>query len=209
MANLIKNRLALSTVVTALTILIISVLLVSVISFYAENMVGTQTKVGVLSLANQHIWNNPNSSPGKHDYSQVAFMIVNSAGKDMVIERVSVLGENCRWDDVTTLNGVTTGQFIEYYSKSTPIGGELQFQTHFNAGPAPAPTDNEVTIAGQDYTFTVATGPLIIKSGYTMVIYVVNPSGIDFNKIGMTVGICVCTNEAAYNVEANIQGLNS
>jgi hypothetical protein len=209
MGNLIKNRLGLSTVVTALTILIVSILLVTILGFYAENRVDSRASQEALTIKNQHVWNNPNSSPGEHDYSEAAFLVVNTLGKDIVIERISVFEESCPWNEVTTLNGVTTGQFVEYYSKPTPISSELQFQTNFNAGPAPSPMDNHVTIAGEDSIFKVATGQLVIEAGSTMVIYVINPPEVDMNKIGMTIGISIFTAETIYIVQANIQGLNT
>ena len=209
MKNHAANRLALSNVVAVLIILVITVLLATIVTSFSCSTANSRTKDDSLRLTMQHIWVNPNSSPSQQDYAQAAVMVVNTAGKDTVIERLCICGQDCPWDDVTTQNGVTTGQFIEYYVKPTPISGDLQFQTNFNAGPSPAPTDNHVTLAGQDCAFKVATGELAIKSGYTIVLYIINPPGITIDEMGMTISVTVFTSQAVFSVETNVQGVSS
>ncbi len=57
-SRLLKNRMALSTVVTTLIILVISVLLASVVTYFAINVVSTRVQEESLALTKQHIWYN-------------------------------------------------------------------------------------------------------------------------------------------------------
>ena len=57
--RLMKNKYALSEVVTTLIILVISVLLASVVTYYAINVVSTRVQEESLSLSDAHIWLNP------------------------------------------------------------------------------------------------------------------------------------------------------
>ncbi len=67
--RLMKNRYALSTVVTTLIILVISVLLASVVTYFAINVVSTRVQEESLALNKQHIWLQPRSSTRDPDYS--------------------------------------------------------------------------------------------------------------------------------------------
>ena len=56
MIRILKNRRALSTVVTTLIILVVSILLASVVTYFAINVVSTRVQEESLSVTNQHIW---------------------------------------------------------------------------------------------------------------------------------------------------------
>jgi hypothetical protein len=56
MSKLLRNRLALSTVVTTLIILVISVLLAGVVSYFAMNVTSTRVQEESIALAKQHAW---------------------------------------------------------------------------------------------------------------------------------------------------------
>ncbi len=62
--KLLKNKYALSTVVTTLIILVISVLLASVVTYFAINVVSTRVQEESLSLSDAHIWLNPLAAAG-------------------------------------------------------------------------------------------------------------------------------------------------
>ena len=55
MKNILKNRLALSTVVTTLIILVVSVLLAGVVTYYAINVTSTRVQEESLSLEYLHL----------------------------------------------------------------------------------------------------------------------------------------------------------
>jgi len=62
-----------------------------------------------------------------------------------------------------------------------------------------------ITIGTTPYTFSAATDDLILKSGWTMVVYIDDPDHISVSDIGVTVGINVFTANAQYYKEANVE----
>ena len=81
MKNIMKNRLALSTVVTTLIILVVSVLLAGVVTYFAINVTSTRTQEESLSVTKQHIWvDDTGAAVG-------AIMITNTGGRDVVIRQ--------------------------------------------------------------------------------------------------------------------------
>ena len=89
MRNILKNRLALSTVVTTLIILVVSVLLAGVVTYFAINVVSTRVQQESLSISQAHIWV---TSAG---VAEGALMITNTGGRDVVISQVQVRGQMC------------------------------------------------------------------------------------------------------------------
>ncbi|MEM0253806.1 MAG: hypothetical protein QXK78_04520 [Candidatus Bathyarchaeia archaeon] len=94
--------------VTSLIILV-SVLLATVVTFYAVNAATTRVQEEPLLVTKQHIWYN---STG--DYYVAAFVIINTGGRDAIIDKISVRGQECSWTNV-------------YYWKtiSTPVQADL------------------------------------------------------------------------------------
>ena len=56
MKSILKNRLALSTVVTTLIILVVSVLLAGVVTYFAINVTSTRVQEESLQLTKLHVW---------------------------------------------------------------------------------------------------------------------------------------------------------
>ena len=56
MRKILRNRLALSTVVTTLIILVVAVLLAGVVTYFAINVVSTSVQQESLSLSFAHLW---------------------------------------------------------------------------------------------------------------------------------------------------------
>jgi heme/copper-type cytochrome/quinol oxidase subunit 2 len=95
MKNILRNRLALSTVVTTLIILVVSVLLAGVVSYFAINVTSTRVQEESLTLSYQHIW------VAQSDGSAVgALVITNSGGRDVVINKIAVRGQAAAWATV-------------------------------------------------------------------------------------------------------------
>jgi len=44
-----------------------------------------------------------------------------------------------------------------------------------------------------------------LKSGWTIVIYTMNPGSIALNDVGLTVGITIFTSNAQYHKETNVE----
>jgi len=93
MRNILKNRTALSTVVTTLIILVVSVLLAGVVTYFAINVTSTRVQEESLHLTKQHVWHNTSQA-------QAALMVTNTGGRDVVIDNVAVRGQNCPWTSV-------------------------------------------------------------------------------------------------------------
>ncbi|MGQ9538421.1 MAG: hypothetical protein ACUVTE_02390 [Candidatus Bathycorpusculaceae bacterium] len=79
--KLLKSRKALSTVVTTLIILVVSVLLATVVTFYAINVTTTRVQEESLQITNLHVWCNQSGT------IRAAFMITNTGGRDAVIDK--------------------------------------------------------------------------------------------------------------------------
>lgn len=196
-----KNRLALSTVVTTLIILVISVLLASVVSAFAINITSTRDQEESLTISKPHIYQNPTATPGTTNYAQATLMVVNTAGRDIVINKLGIRGQDTNWND-KILN-----QAVLYCVTPDTISSDMPYVNTFDL--TATPEENKVTLGSTTYSFTVASDQLILKAGYTILIYIVNPDSITINDIGLTCGITLHTARAMYYREANIQTVGS
>jgi hypothetical protein len=89
MKNIMKNRLALSTVVTTLIILVVSVLLAGVVTYFAINVTSTRVQEESLLVTHEHIWVAADGT------AVGAIMITNNGGRDVVISKITVRGQEC------------------------------------------------------------------------------------------------------------------
>ncbi|MFB3890230.1 MAG: hypothetical protein ACE14S_12130 [Candidatus Bathyarchaeia archaeon] len=199
-SKLLKNRYALSTVVTTLIILVISVLLASVVTYFAINVVSTRVQEESLHLTKQHIWHNSTATAGTESYSQASLMVINTGGRDIVIDKLAVRGQECDWNDTETEND----KFVLYSITNNPVQSDMTYIPNFNATGT-----NAVILGSTEYPFHVAGSDLVLRSGYTMLLYVVNPDSITINDIGLTVSITLYTAQAMYYREANVQAVAS
>ncbi len=87
MNKLLKNRLALSTVVTTLIILVVSVLLAGVVTYFAINVVSVRSQQESISIDYAHIWCDASGN------AVGAIMITNTGGRDVVINQIQVRGQ--------------------------------------------------------------------------------------------------------------------
>lgn len=178
MKNIMKNRWALSTVVTTLIILVVSVLLAGVVTYFAINVTSTRVQEESLALTKLHVWCPQASSSNP----QSAFLIINTGGRDVVINKITIRGQSADWADVfyaTTSSAVTTDfSYESSLSTSTSVSGQ---------------------------TLKTGTSDITLKSGESMIVYITQPDSITINDIGLTVGITVFTSQAMYYQEANVQ----
>jgi hypothetical protein len=183
MKNLLKNRLALSTVVTTLIILVVSVLLAGVVTYFAINVTSTRVQEENLHMTKQHIWHNMTVALG-------AIMIINTGGRDVVIDKIAVRGQESAWSDV-------------YYNITQ---GGIADDLVFNSTVADATGSTVNAMVGStEYIFNQASTDLVLESGKTMLIYLQEPDSIAVNDIGLTVAITVFTSQAMYYKETNVQ----
>jgi hypothetical protein len=196
MIRLLKNRHALSTVVTTLIILVVSVLLATVVVGFAINVVSTRVQEENLSLTKQHIWHNATAPAGSVGYSQASVMVINTGGRDVVIGKLTVRGQECNWNDTNAR------KFVLYCTTTDAISTDMPYIPSFDVTGT-----NVVTLDSTNYNFTVASGPLVLKSGCTMLIYIINPDSIAINDVGLTASISLYSAQAVYYREANVEAV--
>jgi hypothetical protein len=183
MRNLLKNRWALSTVVTTLIILVVSVLLAGVVTYFAINVTSTRVQEESLHLTKQHVWFAKN---GTIYSSEAAIMIINTGGRDVVIDKLTVRGQECQWTNI-------------FYSITTEsISADCIFQTELING-------TDITLDTVNLELIKGSTDLTLESGKTMVIYIASPDSITVNDIGLTAAITVFTSQAMYYKETNVE----
>ena len=171
MRNILRNRLALSTVVTTLIILVVSVLLAGVVTYFAINVTSTRVQEESLSLTSQHIWVDGSGA------AVGAIMVTNTGGRDVVLNKITVRGQECVW---------TT----HVYSNNSAIDTT---DIAYAADPSSA----------SDYG--AAAGPLVLPAGSTVGIMITSPDSVSLNDIGLTIAFTVFTSQAMYYKETNVQ----
>ncbi len=183
MKTLSRNKKGLSTVVTTLIILVVSVLLATVVTFYAINVTTTRVQEESIQVYKLHTWQDGAT------FAETAFLMINTGGRDLVLDKISVRGQEIPWTDV-------------YYNKTTDtINVDLPFATQAQL------TAGWVMVGTANYTMTAGTADtkLILQSGDSMIVYIQNPDHISVNDIGVTVGITIFTANAQYYKESNVQ----
>jgi len=201
MIKLLKNRLALSTVITTLIILVVAVLLAGVVTYYAINVVSTRVQEENLHVEKAHIWHNATATAGTSSYCLASIMVLNTGGRDVVLSNIAVRGQTSPWNDSTA----ASQKFVAYCTTTSPISDDLNYVQNFNYTGG----INYEMIGSTQFNFTVANNELILKSGETMLLYVINPDSISVNDVGLTVGITLHTAQAIYYSETNIQAVSS
>lgn len=185
MKTLLKSKKGLSTVVTTLIILVVSVLLATVVTFYAINVTTTRVQESI-QVAKLHLWHNGTT------FAEAAFLIVNTGGRDLVLDKISVRGQESAWNTV-------------YYNKTMgAISPDLTYVLPNTNG----------TLSGKSVTLGLITYPLkagvagedmILRSGWSMIVYLTNPDSLSVGDIGVTVGVTIFTANAQYYKETNVQ----
>jgi hypothetical protein len=185
MRNILKNRLALSTVVTTLIILVVSVLLAGVVTYFAINVTSTRVQEESLILTKQHVWVNMDSS------AVAAIMITNTGGRDVVISKLAIRGQDVDLSAnafyVTAVSGDLLSTDLNY-TANTVISAADIFGGLTGTPAAPA-----------------AGSSLVLPSGQTMAVYINSPDSITVNDVGLTVAITAFSSQAMYYKETNVQ----
>jgi hypothetical protein len=186
MKNLLKNRKALSTVVTTLIILVVSVLLAGVVTYFAINVVSTRVQEESLNLTYQHVWYS--SSQGK---AEAAIMITNTGGRDVVLQNIAVRGQSVLPANIFYFAPATIAD-LPYISQVAA------WNTTFIL---PTPPGNGALNFSQTSTIT-------LKSGNTIAVYISGfttaPGSVTVNDVGLTIAISIFTAQATYYKETNV-----
>jgi len=185
MKTLLKSRKGLSTVVTTLIILVVSVLLATVVTFYAINVTTTRVQEESIQVYKLHTWHDGTN------YAETAFLIINTGGRDLVLDKISIRGQQAAWTSV-------------FYNKTTAtISNDLPYVAPTNSSYIAA----SVTVGSATYDLTQGTAgnQLILPTGKSMIVYILNPDHVSVSDIGVTVGITIFTANAQYYKESNVE----
>jgi len=169
MRSLLKGKKGLSTVVTTLIILVVSVLLATVVTYYAINMTTTRVQEENLRISKPHIWTNSS-------FAQAAFVIVNIGGRDTLIDKVQVRGQDIDWTSVW------------FNRTSTAPTADLSLIGNLSAS-----------------GYTNAAADLSLRSGECLIVYIDSPGTMSVDDIGVTCSMTVFTASAQYKVEVNVE----
>ena len=182
MKNILKNRWALSTVVTTLIILVVSVLLAGVVTYFAINVTSTRVQEESLHLTKQHIWYDTTNG------GQAAIMVINTGGRDVVLDKITCRGQESAWGSVV------------YNITTDAISADLSYNASMAGG-------FSMYIGATEYDFVVASDDITLKSGYTAIIYIDDPDSISLNDVGLTVSVAIYTSNAVHYREANVEAV--
>jgi hypothetical protein len=187
MKNILKNRLALSTVVTTLIILVVSVLLAGVVTYFAINVTSTRVQEENLSLSKTHIW------VAMDGTAVGAIMVTNTGGRDVVLSKIAVRGQDVDASNIfyaVAVSGDTLTTDLNWTNAPTAIAADDTPNADWTTGLSELGTDT-----------------LILTSGSTMAIYINSPDSITVNDIGLTVAITVFTSQAIHYQESNVEAV--
>jgi hypothetical protein len=185
MKNHIRNRKALSNVVSTLIILVVSVLLAGVVTMYAINITSTRTQQEQLKLTKQALWVYGNGT------AIAALSIDNVGGRDVVVDKVQVRGVEADWSTV-------------YFIR---LGTAIP--TSLNCPNATHSWTDFLYTSGNVADFATDTHDKPLASGDSLIIFIEDPDSVSVNDIGVTIGITVFTENAQYYVECNVQSAES
>jgi hypothetical protein len=189
MKKILKSKKGLSTVITTLIILVVSILLATVVTYYAINVTTNSTQQESLAMSNLHVWYCNYS--GMRGFTQAAFVLVNTGGKDVVLQSITVRSQPTAWGYVFYANtDIATIQKLEPYPGNI-TGTEI---------PPITATGNTT-----DISVVGATGPITLKSGWTLIVYLDHPDSVGMNDIGTPVAVTVFTANAQWTQETNVQ----
>ncbi|MFA5364934.1 MAG: hypothetical protein WC325_07130 [Candidatus Bathyarchaeia archaeon] len=188
MQRLLKNKKALSTVVASLILLVVSVLLAGVASYFALNIAGSRVQQEKLYLSNVAVWyENSTSALG-------SLIITNTGETDIVLSKVTIKGQESPW------NGTST--YVLYTKKEGILSTNLEYVSTFNQTGT-----NALTFEGDEYEFTVVSENLILQSGWTMVFFIVNPQNLIVYDVGTPIRVTISTGQALYATETIVKAV--
>jgi hypothetical protein len=137
MRNILKNRTALSTVVTTLIILVVSVLLAGVVTYFAINVTSTRVQEENLQLTKQHVWFDV-----ANNSAEAALVVVNTGGRDVVLDKIAIRGQAHAWES------------IFYNVSATPVTTDLVYKNATALAALPNTANSSITLKS-GYTMTL------------------------------------------------------
>jgi len=182
MKRILRSKKGLSTVVTTLIILVVSVLLATVVTYYAINITSTRVEEESLSVRKAHVWVDTSGD------DQAAFVIINTGGRDVVLDKITIRGQEISWSNVF------------YNISSSAPSDDLSHQDETNLV-----NGGTITIGSTSYTLEAASDDIVLPSGQSMIVYIKDPGSISRQDVGTTVGIVIFSAQAQYYKECNVE----
>ena len=188
MRKLFKNKKALSTVVASLILLVASVLLAGVASYFALNVAASRVQQEKLYLSNVAVWyENSNTSLG-------SLLVTNTGETDIVLNKVTIKGQESTW------NG--TESYVLYTKVEGLVSASVEYVSTFNQTGT-----NVLNLDGTNYNFTVVSENLILQSGWTMLFFIVNPQNLIVYDVGTPLRVTISTGQALYATETIVKAV--
>jgi hypothetical protein len=185
MHNILKNNIALSTVVTTLIILVVSVLLAGIVTEFGVNVISVQMQQESLQIERFHVWASAESNP-----AEAAFFVVNQGGRDVTFNKIAVRGQ------------VVSSDKVSYAVTDKPVTEDLEYIQSLDTGGRIVTIDE---LSGDNITLNQAIGSLMLPSGKSMLVYIYKPGSVTLNDIGLTVSVAVFTSMTLYYKETNVE----
>jgi hypothetical protein len=197
MKNILKSKKGLSTVVTTLIILVVSVLLATVVTYYAINITTSRTQQENLYMSQLHVWYNTTGG-----WAEAAFVLTNTGGKDIVLQSITARSQPSAWTNVF-YNTSNTWTITNLSPSIKPLNSTSGFTIAPVTGTYGTHTGSfnvMLTNASKSITSSIT-----LKSGYTIVVYIMHPDSIGLNDVGTPVDVTVFTANAQWTQESNVQ----
>jgi hypothetical protein len=193
MRSILKNRKALSTVVTTLIILVVSVLLAGVVTYFAINVVSTRVQQESLNLQYQHVWFST-----LDQLAEATIMITNTGGRDVVLQTIAVRGQTVSSSEIFYFR-VTTIADLPYVNQSAADNP---------AGPISTAVAVPTSVGSGNFLHSTT---ITLTSGSTIAVYIrgstTSPGSITVNDVGLTIAISIFTAQATYYKETNVNAV--
>jgi len=186
MKRFLRSKRGLGTPVANLIVLTAAVLLSITVTVFAMNVTTSQVQRENLYVATSHVWYTNSSC------SVAGIAVTNTGPTDVVLSRITVKGFQCAWNN--------SENFVVYCKINQSLPGDLLYVKDLtNAG------NNTITVGNEPFVFTVAEEGLTLKSGWTMMFYMVIPDRIMVYDLGQPIRIVISTTQAVYCTETNVQ----
>ena len=192
MASLRKSKRGLSQVVTTLILLVVSVLLAGIVTYYATNITMTRTEQESVDIAKAHVWVNGTGG------AEAAIVVQCLGGRDVLVDKITVRGVESIW---------SSNNVYLWRAGTTAITTDLSYaQPNLANNFDPSKTNPwNITIQGSARQLSKATTDVDLASSYNLVFYVLSPDNIGLDDIGTTVSITIFTVNGQYIEEVNCE----
>ncbi len=170
-----KNKL-LSTIITTLIIVTASVVLGTAVVLFASGIFQSSVEEEGITVTGAKLWGNTTTN------SQGGFIVKNTGSKELAIQTIKVRGIESQFADWFYLDAAGTN-----ITSQTPLNYDTNGGTN---------ALTYVTINGGNTTMSTATGPLSLKPGETLVVYVSAPGSLDNTDAGSSATMSINAKQA-------------